>query len=207
MNVATDFTATLLQRFPQAGERPSADCRAFNVPADQLLAVLQFLRDDAGFDLLTDITGIDWGVEASPRFGAFYHLVCTKTYEYVRVATLASATEPPVIPSATPLWPAADWHEREAFDFFGIRFEGHPDLRRILMWDGYPYHPMRKDFPLAGIETPLPDDEVSAETGVAVKPAPMAGGPFVAPQEDYVSKREPRSRDETWNERTPKPGT
>jgi hypothetical protein len=59
-------------------------------------------------------------------------------------------------PSVVSLWPGANWHERECYDMFGIKFEGHPDLRRILMWDGYPYHPLRKEFPLAGIETELP---------------------------------------------------
>jgi NADH-quinone oxidoreductase subunit C len=88
---------------------------------------------------------------------------------------------------------------------FGIRFDGHPDMRRILMWDEYPHFPLRKDFPLAGIETELPDDEVAAETKEKVRPAPMAGGPFVAPQESHMSQREPRARDESWNEKKPKP--
>ena len=197
--------STLASRFPQVTERPSGDCPAFNVPASVLVDALRFLRDECGFDLLTDITGIDWGLEASPRFGVIYHLVTTKTYDTIRIVTECSATEPPTVPSATAVWPAADWHEREAYDFFGIRFEGHPDLRRILMWDSYPHHPLRKDFPLAGIETPLPDAEIQAETGTKVMPAPMAGGPFVAPQQDHVSKREPRARDESWNEQKPKP--
>ncbi|MBE2215597.1 MAG: NADH-quinone oxidoreductase subunit C [Opitutaceae bacterium] len=199
--------STLTARFPQVSARPSGDCPAFNVPASVLLEVMRFLRDEQGFDLLTDITGMDWGVNASPRFGVIYHLVTTKSYDVIRLATECTATEPPAVPSVVSIWPAAEWHEREAYDFFGIRFEGHPDLRRILMWDSYPHHPLRKDFPLAGIETPLPDDEIQAETGTKVMPAPMAGGPFVAPQQDFVSKREPRARDESWNEKKPKPGS
>lgn len=205
MTPAIELSA-LSPRFPQVTERPSGDVPAFNVPAEILVDVLRFLRDEAGFDLLTDITGIDWGLEASPRFGVIYHLVRSNGCDTIRLATQCTATEPPTVPSATAVWPAADWHEREAYDFFGIQFVGHPDLRRILMWDGYPYHPLRKDFPLAGIEVPLPDPEIQAETGAKVIAAPMAGGPFVAPQREFVSTREPRARDESWNELKPKPG-
>ena len=201
---AVDLPALLADRFPQVTSRASRDFPAYNVPADQLLAFMQFLRDERGFDLLTDISGVDWGMDAESRFGVFYHLHSTKTQDYLRVATLCSAGEPPKIASMTPLWPSADWHERETYDFFGIQFEGHPDLRRIMMWDGYPYFPLRKEFPLAGLETDLPDEEIAAETGVKVQPAPMAGGLFVVPQEYTVKEREFRARDESWNEKTPK---
>lgn len=203
---AADLAASAAPRFPQVRGRPSTDCPAFDVPAEVLVDFLRYLRDERGFDLLADVSGIDWGVDASPRFGVAYHLLSTAAHEYVRVVTVCSGGEPPRVPSVTSLFPAADWHEREAFDMFGIRFEGHPDLRRILMWDGYPYFPLRKDFPLAGIETPLPDEEVAAETKAKVAPAPMLGGPFVAPQDrDYVREREPRARDESWDEDTPRP--
>jgi len=202
---ATVDLPALAALFPQVTERPSADCPAFNVPAEILVPVMRHLKEAHQFDLLTDITGMDWGVGSAPRFGVIYHLVTTRTYDTIRIATPCTAGEPPVVPSVTMLWPAADWHEREAFDFFGIRFEGHPDLRRILMWDSYPHHPLRKDFPLAGIEAPLPDAEIQSETGIPVMPAPMAGGPFVAPQQACVSKREPRARDESWSEQKPKP--
>jgi NADH-quinone oxidoreductase subunit C len=195
----------LPSRFSGVAERPSGDCAAFDVPADDLVAVLRSLRDEAGFDLLMDISGIDWGVDRSPRFGVAYHLLSTRAHEYVRVVTPCSPDDAPRVPSVTSLWPGADWHEREAYDMFGIRFEGHPDLRRILMWDEYPFHPLRKDFPLAGVETVLSDAEIAEETGTPVLPAPMAGGPFVAPQQDHMSKREPRARDESWNEKLPKP--
>ena len=105
------------------------------------------------------------------------------------------------------LWPGANWHEREAYDMFGITFEGHPDLRRILMWDGYPYHPLRKEFPLAGIETALPDSEIAEETKAKVIAAPMMGGPFVASAgEMNLTDAEPRAKDESWSERSAKPG-
>ena len=103
------------------------------------------------------------------------------------------------------LYPAANWHERETYDLMGIHYEGHPDLRRILMWDDYPYHPLRKDFPLAGIETPLPADDVAEVTGTSVKPAPMMGGPFVSSAGGPMSQIEPQARDESWNEQNEKP--
>jgi NADH-quinone oxidoreductase subunit C len=136
-----------------------------------------------------------------------WHLFSTTGHGYVRiVADCASDTEP-TAPTVVPLWAGADWHERETFDLMGIRFEGHPDLRRILMWDGYPYHPLRKDFPLAGIETALPDLEVSDETHAKVLPAPMMGGPFVASTgEMNLTEAEPRAKDESWSDRRAQPG-
>lgn len=202
---AVDFSTQLGERFPQVRERSSGDCPAFDVPADSLVEVMRFFRDEASYDLLADVSGIDWGLDQSPRFGVAYHLLSTNSAEYVRIVTQCSAGEEPTVPTVTNLWPGADWHEREAFDMFGIRFEGHPDLRRILMWDSFPHFPLRKDFPLAGLETELPDEEVAVETHEKVRPAPMAGGPFVAPQESHMSEREPRARDESWNEKKPKP--
>lgn len=202
---ASELSPVLADKFPRLSSRSSGDCPAFDVTADELIAVLRHLGTEEGFDMLADLSGIDWGVEQRPRFGVAYHLFSTGRHEYVRLVAPCSDSDPPTIPSVVSLWPGADWHERETFDMFGINFEGHPDLRRILMWDGYPHFPLRKDFPLAGIEAELSDPEVAAETSEKVRPAPMAGGPFVAPQQDFMSRREPRARDESWNERSPKP--
>ena len=92
------------------------------------------------------------------------------------------------LPTITTVWKTANWHEREIYDMMGVRFRRHPDLRRILMWEGYPHFPLRKDFPLAGKPTDLP--------GVAfTKPAPLEGGPFVtAPGGKDAIEREPRVR-------------
>lgn len=206
MSAAADVTTALQAKFPQVTPRASLDCEAINVPAAEAPAILKYLRDEFAFDMLVDLTAIDWSQETSPRFTVVYHLLSTTRHVYLRVAANCMDDAEPSITSAVSLWSGADWHERECYDMFGIKFEGHPDLRRILMWEGYPYHPLRKEFPLAGIETPLPDPEVVAETGAKAIAAPMAGGPFVAsPGEMNLTDAEPRAKDESWNERSEKP--
>jgi len=206
--MSVDLVTALKARYPQATDRASADHPAVNVPLPDLVAALSYLRDEWAFDLLMDLTAIDWAGGASPRFTVVYHLLSTtRTGSYVRVASECAGTaEEPTAPSIVSVWPGADWHERECFDMFGIKFQGHPDLRRILMWDGYPYHPLRKDFPLAGIETDLPFADIAEETGTKVIAAPMAGGPFVAsPGEINLTEAEPRARDQSWSDRTARP--
>ena len=206
--MSADFLAALRSRFPQAADRASADHPAVNVPLADVVAVLKFLRDEHGFDLLMDVTAIDWSEGANPRFTVVYHLLSTtRSGSYVRVAAPCGGNdEAPVAPSVTSLWPGANWHERECYDMFGIRFEGHPDLRRILMWEGYPYHPLRKDFPLAGIETELPGAATTLVPVSSTTSAPMAGGPFVAASgEINLSEAEPRAKDESWSDRVARP--
>jgi NADH-quinone oxidoreductase subunit C len=207
MPAASDAVAALKGKWPGVKDRASLDYPAVDVPPADLVAVLRSLKEEHGFDMLVDVSGVDWSPAASPRFTVVYHVFSTTKHDYVRVAADCADNAAPEVPSAVPVWPAADWHEREAFDMFGIRFGGHPDLRRILMWDGYPYYPLRKDFPLAGIETELPDAEVTAETKTGAIAAPMMGGPFVAsPGEINLTEAEPRAKDESWTERRPKPG-
>ena len=208
MSASVDAITSLKGKFPSVTDRLSSDCPAVNVPTGELIAALKSLRDEQAFDLLSDVTAIDWAEGASPRFTAVYHLYSTTSHAAIRVATSSTGEDSaPKVPSVVPLWPGANWHEREAYDMFGITFEGHPDLRRILMWDGYPYHPLRKEFPLAGIETVLPDSEVAQETKAKVIPAPMMGGPFVASAgEMNLTDAEPRAKDESWSERSAKPG-
>jgi len=92
------------------------------------------------------------------------------------------------VPTVSKVWPTADWHEREAYDMYGLRFTGHPDLRRILMWEGYPFFPLRKDFPLGGKPSEMPDVAFSDA-------APLQGGPFVTqPGQATTKDREPRAR-------------
>lgn len=204
---ATAAVTTALQgKFPQVSLRPSLDHEAINVAPTQSLAVLQALRDEHGFDMLVDVTAIDWAEGRSPRFTVVYHVFSTGHHGYVRMAVDCADDASPSVPSACSLWPAANWHERETYDMFGITFEGHPDLRRILMWEGYPHFPLRKEFPLAGLETPLPDAEVAAETGTNLIAAPMVGGPFVASSgEINLTDAEPAGKDESWDEAREKP--
>ena len=122
-----------------------------------------------------------------PRFTIVYHLYGYGHLCYLRLKADVSE-EKGEVPTVTGVWRTADWHEREIYDMMGIRFRGHPDLRRILMWEGYPYFPLRKDFPLAGKPTDVP--EVAFTNA-----APLAGGPFVtiAGGKDTIA-REPRVR-------------
>ena len=184
---------------PYLTERETADWPAFNCPQANISEFLQHLRDEEGFDFLSDLTAIDH-FDASPRFEVVYHVYSTERHEYLRVVTPCSGEADPVCASVVDLWATADWHEREAFDMFGIHFENHPDLRRILMWDEYPYHPLRKEFPLAGKEVEFPDPDLVEATGKKVEPAPMMGGPFHASQSGSMLDREPRADDESWNE-------
>lgn len=203
-----ELATALKEKFPQAVERPSVDHPAFDVPLADVSAALRYLRDEQAFDLLMDLTAIDGGETASPRFTVVYHLLSTtRAGSYARIAAVCDGNYEPKAPSVVALWAGANWHERECYDMFGIKFEGHPDLRRILMWDGYPYHPLRKEFPLAGIETDLPIPDIAEETGTKVVAAPMAGGPFVAsPGEINLTEAEPRAKDESWSDRRAKPG-
>jgi len=204
--MSADTTTALKAKFPQVTDRPSADHPSVNVPVADLFAALQYLRDERAFDLLMDLTAVDWAEGVSPRFTIVYHLYSTSSASYVRLAANCANDAGPAVPSMVSLWPGANWHERECYDMFGIKFEGHPDLRRILMWDSYPYHPLRKEFPLAGIETPLSDPEITQETGTAAIAAPMAGGPFVAaPGEINMTEGEPRAKDESWADRRARP--
>lgn len=206
MTANADVIAAVQGKFPSARPRASADHPAVNVAAAEALAVLQFLRDELGYDFLTDLTAIDWSAEKSPRFTVVWHLYSSKQHAWVRVAADCPDDDAPSMPTSSGLFPTANWHERECYDLLGVKFAGHPDLRRILMWDGYPYHPLRKEFPLAGIPTALPDAEIAAETQTGLIAAPMLGGPFVAASTgEPMSESEPRAKDEAWSELREKP--
>jgi NADH-quinone oxidoreductase subunit C len=154
--------------------------------AEQIFDVCQFAKRSLGFDYLVDICSVD-NYGEDPRWTVIYHLRGLANGQDLRLKTDVSE-EKSELPSVLPVWRTANWHEREVYDLMGIRFSGHPDLRRILMWEGYPYHPLRKDFPLAGKPTDLP--------GVAfTKVTPMEGGPFVTlPSSSDSIAREPRVR-------------
>ncbi len=121
------------------------------VPAGKLFEILRSLKEKQGFDLLSDITAVDYleFPNAKDRFGVIYVLTNTVSAEVLIVKTFVNDPDPK-LPSVYSLWKGADWIEREVYDMFGIVFEGHPDLRRILMPEGFASFPLRKDYPLRG---------------------------------------------------------
>jgi NADH-quinone oxidoreductase subunit C len=147
------YEEVLRQRFGPDGFATSQfrDNRRVIVQAARLYPVLECLKQQCGFDMLVDVTAADYlnYPNARDRFGVIYALLNTVSGERVYVKT--HLNEPDLtLPSAFPLWKGADWMEREVFDMFGIVFEGHPDLRRILMPDEFTAFPLRKDYPLRG---------------------------------------------------------
>jgi NADH-quinone oxidoreductase subunit C len=120
-------------------------------PVASLSGVLRALKEKMGFDLLVDVTCVDYlnYPNAKDRFGLVYLLANTETNERIAVRCFVNDPEP-TVPSAVGLWEAANWLEREVWDMFGIRFAGHPDLRRILLPEEFTAHPLRKDYPLQG---------------------------------------------------------
>ena len=200
-----EFTKTFLEKKGFLSKRESFDCLTMDCPSDKLVELVLSLRDEENFDLLVDLTAIDHGEEAQVRFSVVLHFYSLVQRGYLRFHVACPDNENPSVPSIAEVYPAANWHERETYDMFGIKFEGHPDLRRILMWDEYPYFPLRKEFPLAGIDTPLPAADVAEVTEASVGPAPMMGGPFVSSGDGVMSSSEPRALDESWTEESEKP--
>ena len=126
--------------------------------AENLVALLTFLRDDVqcGFVSFIDVCGVDYP-QRPDRFDVVYHLLSPRQNQRVRVKVATGENEP--VPSATSVYPGADWFEREAYDMYGILFTGHPDLRRILADYGFEGYPLRKDFPLTGFVEVRYDNE------------------------------------------------
>lgn len=154
--------------------------------AERIAEVCAFAKASLAFYYLVDISSVD-NYGSDPRWTVVYELYGYGHRCHLRLKTDVSE-EKSELPTVTTVWRGADWHEREIYDMMGIRFRGHPDLRRILMWEGYPYFPLRKDFPLAGKPTELPDVAFT-------KPAPLEGGPFVTlPGGKTAVEREPRVR-------------
>jgi NADH-quinone oxidoreductase subunit C len=154
--------------------------------AERIAEVCEFAKKELGFDYLVDISSLD-NYGEDPRWTVVYHLRRLADSCELRLKTGVSE-EKSELPTIIGVWRTANWHEREIYDMMGIRFRGHPDLRRILMWEGYPYFPLRKDFPLAGKPTVVPEVAFT-------KTAPLEGGPFVtAPGGKDAIEREPRVR-------------
>src|SRR5688572_20224046 len=171
---AIDLAQRLRMEFPDLISETTefrGECTVWVKDAEQIAAVSGFCKRQLAVDYLVDIASID-NYGEDPRFVVVYHLQGLTHLRHLRIKTAVSE-EKGELPTVTTVWRTADWHEREIYDMMGIRFRGHPDLRRILMWEGYPYFPLRKDFPLAGKPTDLPEVAFTA-------PAPLEGGPFVS---------------------------
>lgn len=158
----------------------------FVIRPAELREVAKFCKEELSFDYLIDISSVDnFGDE--PRFEVVYELYSMTLAIHLRLKVRLSEDEGEV-QTVSDIWPTANWHEREIYDMMGIRFANHPDLRRILMWEGYPYFPLRKEFPLEGLPSDMPDVAFSES-------APLEGGPFVtSPSTATTKDREPRAR-------------
>jgi NADH-quinone oxidoreductase subunit C len=158
----------------------------FVIRPAELREVAKFCKEELSFDYLIDISSVDnFGDE--PRFEVIYELYSMTLAIHLRLKLRLSEEEGEV-QTVSDIWPTANWHEREIYDMMGIRFANHPDLRRILMWEGYPYFPLRKEFPLEGLPSEMPDVAFSES-------APLEGGPFVtSPSTATAKDREPRAR-------------
>ncbi|NVD72774.1 NADH-quinone oxidoreductase subunit C [Duganella sp. BJB1802] len=162
------------------------------VKAADYYGVMQTLRDDKslGFDQLIDLAGVDYlnygdGAWDGLRFAVVVHLLSVKNNWRVRVRAFCADDDMPLLPSLVPLWRAVNWYEREAFDMFGILFEGHNDLRRILTDYGFIGHPFRKDFPVSGYVEMRYDPEQKRVIYQPVTIEPRENVPRVIREENY----------------------
>jgi NADH-quinone oxidoreductase subunit C len=172
------------------------------VPAAELGAVALALRDTPAlrFEQLIDLCGVDYstyggGIWDGPRFAVVYHLLSLAHNRRLRLRTFAPDDEFPMVESVIGVWPSANWYEREAFDFYGIVFTGHPDLRRILTDYGFVGHPFRKDFPISGnVEMRYdPDQQRVIYQPVTIEPREIT--PRIVREENYADVEIPRKRE------------
>jgi NADH-quinone oxidoreductase subunit C len=164
------------------------------VPAAQFKAIAQRLKGD-GFEQLIDLCGVDYGAYADkpregPRFAVVIHLLSVRNNVRLRVRTFCPDNEFPVVASLVEVWPSASWFEREAFDLYGIVFDGHPDLRRILTDYGFVGHPFRKDFPLSGHVEMRYDPEQKRVVYQPVTIDPREVTPRIVREKNYADGRD-----------------
>ena len=151
MELREEILTRLRESFGGVSDSEFREQRRVVVGADQIFDVAALLKNQFGFDLLVDVTCVDYlnSRDATDRFGLVYLLANTESGERLTLRVMLNEPDPQVA-SVTPLWEGANWLEREVWDMFGIRFQGHPDLRRILMPEEFTAHPLRKDYPLQG---------------------------------------------------------
>jgi NADH-quinone oxidoreductase subunit C len=195
---APDVIASLQKQFPgKVGQaREFRDEYTLEVDREIIRSAATHLKE-LGYNFLVDISSVDhFGDE--PRYEVVYEFCALggpNDQSHVRVKLKVSEDDC-TVDSIVPVYQGANWHEREVFDMMGIHFNDHPDLRRILMWPGYPYYPLKKDFPLEGLPSDLPGEEGFSRR------APMEGGPYVAAPTDRpppigeapTTLREPRAK-------------
>jgi NADH-quinone oxidoreductase subunit C len=149
---------SLKSQFPTAIERVNEfrGDLTVQVKRTDIVQVCKFLRDDPAlsFDMIIDLCGVDM-YRPEGRFEVIYNLYSLKNKKYVRLKVLVDE-EDPVVDTVCTVWSGANWHERETYDMFGIKFKGHPDLRRLYMPEEYEYYPLRKDFPTMGVTDSIP---------------------------------------------------
>jgi NADH-quinone oxidoreductase subunit C len=163
-----------------AADRFAGDL-TITVQRDKIAEICRFLKDQQGYTLLVDLTAVDWPErEEGGRFDVVYWM--HRFEDSKRLRLVAAVPDEVPVDSVTGVWKTANWHEREVYDMFGIHFEGHPGLERILTWEGFNGHPLRKDFPVEGIDT-----------GAAIYPDayPPGGGPV---REEELQKPEPKAK-------------
>lgn len=155
--MSTEFSIGIAEKLKSANGDWVSDVKdalgevTITVPAASITEVCGSLKKDHGFDMLADLCGADRGPEEDPRFEVNYHLFSTTHHNRLRVKVVLGEDSPKV-DTVTAIWRTANWHERETYDLVGIIFEGHPDLRRILLPSDFDGHALRKDYPLRGYE-------------------------------------------------------
>lgn len=178
MTITSELAALVRERIPDALTDAYEDIGmgVLVVEPARIADVLRTLRDEAGFDLLSDVSGVDW-LPREPRYEVNYHLYAMEADVRIRVKLRLPDDEHPRVPSVVAVYPGADWHEREVYDFFGILFDGHPDLRRILMPDEWVGHPLRKDYAVGGVPVEYKiEPAYVGESQVSGESRPSAGG-------------------------------
>jgi len=141
----------LVAQFPSAIVSTHSNCGDDTavIRSETLLSVMRWLKGSLGYDFLVDLTAVDF-LGRDPRFEVVYHLRSMQSGSRLRVKVPVACSEDgpnPAVDSVISIWPAANWQEREVWDMFGIKFTGHPDLRRVLMYEEFVGHPLRKDYP------------------------------------------------------------
>ena len=200
LNTLTDLATKITTALPDAvlfSKIASGELTIKVMPFD-LISVLQFLRDDPSceFKVLIDVCGADWPAREK-RFDVVYHLLSLTKNRRIRVKVETDEATP--VPTAISLFPSAGWYERETYDLYGIVFDGHPDLRRILTDYGFSGHPLRKDFPLTGFVELRYDDDLKRVVYQPVQlvqefrdfdfMSPWEGAPYILPGDEKAEKK------------------